>query len=137
MARSHQSQEESFWSSLAHYAVFLVLVYPNPLYLVLGPAAALGIYYLKRRQSRVVAFQAMQSLVYQLILQAILLFFLWSTGRMEDVESIVRGFRYRDIILVIGLVYGFLAGLRCLFGFNFRYLLLGRLIERFMQPREQ
>lgn len=57
---SVSARDERTWSVLAHLSIFL-----NLLTGFLGPVAALGVWFFTRDRSQKVAFQALQSAVYQ------------------------------------------------------------------------
>jgi len=119
--------DERTWAMLAHLSVLLNLVTG-----FLGPAAALIIYLVYRERSRYVAYQSLQSLLFQLIWWVgggILAAIAWSVSGALTV--ILVGCLLMPLALLVSLlplaalVYGVIAGIQCNAGQDFRYWLIG------------
>lgn len=119
--------DERTWAMLAHLSVLLNLATG-----LLGPVAALVIYLVYKDRSRYVAYQSLQSLIFQLIV--------WMGGGMLTagawivtglLSSILVGCLCLPIavtvtlIPVAGLVYGIVGAIECSQGRDFRYWLVG------------
>lgn len=119
--------DERTWAMLAHLSVLLNLVTGT-----LGPVAALVIYLVFKEQSRYVAYQSLQSLVFQLIAWlggGILAGVTWAiTGVLA---AVLIGLLCIPIALLVtalplaALVYGVIGGIQCSQGQDFRYWLVG------------
>jgi uncharacterized Tic20 family protein len=123
--------EERTWAMLAHMSVLLNLVTG-----FLGPVAALIIYLVFQNRSRYVAYQALQSFVFQLIWWAgggALLGLMWAATGM--LSAVLVGVLLIPIACVLtpilglmpimALVYGFWAGIETSQGKDFKYWLIG------------
>jgi uncharacterized Tic20 family protein len=119
--------EERTWAMLAHLSVLLNMVTG-----FLGVVAALVIYLVYQTRSRYVAYQALQSLIFQSIVWiggGLLLVGVWI------VTSILLVFLVGILCLpvallmsafpVVGIVYGVIGGIECSHGRDFRYWLVG------------
>jgi uncharacterized protein len=123
--------EERTWAMLAHMSVLLNLVTG-----FLGPVAALVVYLIFQNRSRYVAYQALQSFVFQLIFWAgggALLGLMWAaTGFLS---AVIVGILLIPIAClltplfalmpIIALFYGFWGGIETSQGKDFRYWLVG------------
>lgn len=119
--------DERTWAMLAHLSVLLNLVTGT-----LGPVAALVIYLVFKERSRYVAYQSLQSLVFQLIAWlggGILAGVTWAiTGVLA---AVLIGLLCIPIALLVtalplaALVYGMIGGIQCSQGQDFRYWLVG------------
>ena len=119
--------DERTWAMLAHLSVLANLVTG-----FLGPVAALVIYLVFKDRSRYVAYQAMQSFVFQLI---------WwvGAGAVAAVSWTVTGIFSAILIGLVciplsclvslvpigALVYGVIGAVQCSQGQDFRYWLIG------------
>jgi len=118
--------DERLWAMLAHLSVLLNLVTG-----FLGPVGALIIYILYRDRSRYVAFQSMQSLIFQLIW--------WVGGGMVAgifwvftgiLSALLIGLLCIPLAILISLiplaavVYGVIGGIQTYQGADFRYWLV-------------
>jgi uncharacterized Tic20 family protein len=119
--------DERTWAMLAHLSVLLNLVTG-----FLGPVAALIIYLMYKDRSRLVAFHAMQSFVFQLIAWVgggILAAVAWTISGILTV--VVIGCFLMPIALLISLlpvaalVYGVIGAIQVNQGQDFRYWLVG------------
>lgn len=119
--------DERTWAMLAHLSVLLNLVTG-----MLGPVAALVIYLVFKDRSRYVAYQSLQSLIFQLITWV-------GGGILIGVTAVVAGLltavvvgiclfplvALLALIPLAGLVYGVVGGIQCSQGQDFRYWLVG------------
>jgi len=123
--------DERTWAMLAHLSVLLNLVTG-----FLGVAAALVIYMVYRNRSRYVAYQAMQSFLFQLIFWAgggLLIGAMWAiVGALSAILIGIVLIPFALILTlvfalmpVIALVYGVAGGVQCSNGQDFRYWLVG------------
>jgi uncharacterized Tic20 family protein len=119
--------EERTWAMLAHLSTLLNLVTG-----FLGPIAALVIYLIFKDRSRYVAYQSMQSFVFQLVFwlgAGVLAAILWTVSLIFSI--VIFGLCLMPIAFVISLVpfaalvYGVVAAIQCSEGVNFKYWLVG------------
>jgi uncharacterized Tic20 family protein len=120
-------QDERTWSMLAHLSILINLVSG-----FLGPVAALVIYLVFKDRSRYVAYQSLQSFLFQLIWWAgggALVAATWAvTGVLS---AILIGLLCIPLAMLISLVplaalvYGVVAGIQTSQGQDFRYWLIG------------
>jgi uncharacterized protein len=119
--------DERTWAMLAHLSVLLNLITG-----LLGPVAALVIYLIFKDRSRFVAYQSMQSFIFQLI---------WWVGAGAIVgiawavsfalAPLIVGFFLMPIACLLSLlplgalVYGVVAAIQTNQGLDFRYWLIG------------
>lgn len=119
--------EERSWAMLAHLSVLLNLVTG-----FLGIVAPLAIYLIYKDRSRYVAYQSLQSLVFQLVA--------WGgSGALVAVAWVITSLLSMFLIGLLcipfallltllplaALVYGFYAAIKCNQGEDFRYWLVG------------
>jgi len=119
--------EERSWAMLAHLSILLNLVTG-----LLGLLGALIIYLVYQNRSRYVAYHALQSLIFQLIVWlggGILTGIAWAiTGVLS---AILVGLLCIPVAILIsliplgGIVYGTVGGIQCSQGQDFRYWLVG------------
>jgi uncharacterized Tic20 family protein len=119
--------EERTWAMLAHLSILLNLVTG-----LLGLVGALVIYLIYQERSRYVAYHALQSLIFQLIVWlggGILAGATWAiTGVLS---AILVGLLCIPVALIVtliplgGIVYGIVGGIQCSQGQDFRYWLVG------------
>jgi len=143
------TQDERLVAALAHASVILGLFTSG----MGGITAALVIWVTQKERSRYVAFQAMQAMVYQGI--AMLLGIIgWGCYMCGVVGSLIPFFvnpgAYQDtppltffvslgiiplIFLVVGvfILYGLWGALRAFQGRDFRYVIIGHLVERYLE----
>ena len=130
--QSHQQpplspSDERTWAMLAHLSVLL-----NLLTGFLGPVAALIIYLIFRDRSRYVAYQSLQSLIFQLVAWVgggALASIAWAISGV--LAAVLIGCLLMPIALLISLipvaalVYGVVGAIQCSQGLDFRYWLVG------------
>ena len=125
------SSDERSWAMLAHLSVLLNLVTG-----FLGVGAALVIYLIYKDRSRYVAYQAMQSFIFQLIFWAgggLLIGMMWAVvGALTAVLVGILLIPFAVILTLLfllmpllALVYGVIGGIQCSNGEDFRYWLVG------------
>lgn len=119
--------EERTWAMVAHLSVLVNLVSG-----ILGPVVAFVIYAVYKDRSRYVAYQALQSFVFQLIWwvgAGALVGFVWAvTGILSVVLIGLLLIPFACIfsfLPVIALIYGTYAGIECSQGKDFKYWLIG------------
>lgn len=119
--------EERAWATIAHLSVLTNLVTG-----FLGPVVAILIYLVFRDRSRYVAYQSMQSFVFQLVwwvAGGFLAGIAWTVSGVLAVVLVglcLMPFALLlSVIPVAALVYGVIAALECNQGRNFRYWLVG------------
>jgi uncharacterized Tic20 family protein len=121
------TSEERTWASLAHLSILLNLITG-----FLGIVAALIIYLVYQNRSRYVAYQALQSLIFQLIFWAgagLLAGALWAIT--IPLMLILVGCCLLPLTIFISLiplaamVYGVIAGIQTGQGEDFKYWLVG------------
>jgi uncharacterized Tic20 family protein len=119
--------EEHTWAMLAHLSILLNLVTG-----LLGLVGALVIYLIYQDRSRYVAYHALQSLIFQLIVWlggGILAGATWAITAV--LSAILIGLLCIPVALVVslvplgGIVYGIVGGIQCSQGQDFRYWLVG------------
>ncbi|MCP4537973.1 MAG: DUF4870 domain-containing protein [Chloroflexi bacterium] len=121
------SSEEHTWAMLAHLSILLNLVTG-----LLGLVGALAIYLIYQNRSRYVAYHALQSLIFQLIVWlggGILTGISWIiTGTLSAVLIGLICIPFALVISAIplaGVVYGIIGGIQCSQGQDFRYWMVG------------
>lgn len=119
--------DERTWAMLAHLSVLLNLVTG-----MLGPVAALVIYLVFKDRSRYVAYQSLQSLIFQLITWVGGGVLIGVTAAVAGILTVVLvGFLLFPLVALLaliplaGLVYGVIGGIQCSQGQDFRYWLVG------------
>jgi uncharacterized Tic20 family protein len=119
--------DERTWAMLAHLSILLNLISG-----ILGIVAALVIYLVYKPRSRYVAYQSMQSFVFQLIWwfgAGILVGTIWViTGTLSAILIGLACIPLACIITLIplaALVYGVVGAVDCNNGKDFRYWLIG------------
>jgi uncharacterized protein len=118
------TQEERTWSVLAHLSIFLNLVTG-----FLGPVAALVIWLVYRDRSNRVAFQALQSMWYQ-VAWLVILFAGWTITTL--LMLVLIGFLLVPVmalITVVPFVHGAYAAYRVSKDGEYRYPLIADMIE--------
>jgi uncharacterized Tic20 family protein len=119
--------EARSWAMLAHLSVLL-----NVFTAFFGVVAALLIYLIYKDRSRYVAYQAMQSFIFQLIWwlgASILSVILWSVG--WSLVFIIVGCFILPVAMLVTLapiaavIWGIYGGLQCNEGKDFKYWLIG------------
>jgi uncharacterized protein len=118
------TQEERTWSVLAHLSIFLNLVTG-----FLGPVAALVIWLVYRDRSSRVAFQALQSMWYQ-VAWLVILFVGWTMTTL--LMLVLIGFLLVPVmalITIVPFVHGAYAAYRVSRDGEYRYPLIADMIE--------
>jgi hypothetical protein len=118
------TQEERTWSVLAHLSIFLNLVTG-----FLGPVAAMVIWLVYRDRSSRVAFQALQSMWYQ-VAWLVILFAGWAMTTL--LMLVLIGFLLVPVmalITIVPFVHGAYAAYRVSRDGEYRYPLIADLIE--------
>ena len=119
--------DERTWAMLAHLSTLLNLITG-----FLGPIAALVIYLVFKDRSRFVAYQSMQSFVFQLVFwlgAGVLAAIIWTISLLFSI--VIVGLCLMPVAFVISLVpfaalvYGVFAAIQCSEGVNFKYWLVG------------
>lgn len=119
--------DERTWAMLAHLSILINLVSG-----ILGPVAALIIYLVYKDRSRYVAYQSLQSLIFQLIAwvgAGVIVGVSWAI--VGVLSAVIVGICLIPIAAIISLlplaalVYGVVAGIKCSQGEDFRYWLVG------------
>jgi len=119
------TQDEKTWAALAHASILLALVSGGPL----GPIAAFIIWLVKKDESAYIADQAMQSLVYQVVV-SILNWIMWLG--IAVLAVVVIGICCIPLGILISLaclVYGVYGAYQCSLGKNFRYFVIGDFVK--------
>ncbi|MGD9093719.1 MAG: DUF4870 domain-containing protein [Anaerolineales bacterium] len=131
------ASDERTWSMLAHLSVLLNLITG-----FLGPIAALVIYLVYKDRSRYVAYQSMQSFIFQLIWwvgAGALAAILWTISGV--LAAICIGCALMPIALLISLipfaalVYGVVGAVECSKGNDFQYWLIGSWVRGEYEPQ--
>ena len=114
------SSEERTWAMLAHLSVLLNLVTG-----FLGGIAAIVIYFIYKDRSRLVAYHAMQSFIFQAIT--------WLGAGMVSGLLIAVGSAL-GFLIIISLIYGVIGGVKVNNGEDFRYWLVGDWVRNILEP---
>ncbi len=122
--------DERTWAMIAHLSVLLNLVTG-----FLGVGAALGIYLVYKDRSRYVAYQAMQSFLFQLLFWGgggLLIGIMWAG--VGILSTILIGILLIPVAVVLTIIFaafplialggGVIGGIRCSNGEDFRYWLV-------------
>ena len=124
------SQEEN-WAMLAHLSIlFNIFTY------ILGPVLALIIYLVYKDRSRYIAYQSLQSTIFQLIVWVgvgLVIGAIWLVTAVLSIFGIgllLIPFALLATIFLLAapfasLIYGIYAGIKCSHGEDFRYWLVG------------
>ncbi len=118
-------RDERTWSALAHLSIFLNLVTG-----FLGPVAALGVWLFYRDRSSKVAFQALQSMWYQVAWLVILVAGWTVTGILTIVLIGFLLMPAMALISVVPFVHGAYAAYRVNRDGEYRYPFIADMIER-------
>ena len=119
------AQDERTWSALAHLSIFLNLVTG-----FLGPVAALGVWLVYRDRSSKVAFQALQSMWYQVAWLVILVAGWTVTGILTIVLIGFLLMPAMALISIVPFVHGAYAAYRVNRDGEYRYPFIADMIER-------
>jgi uncharacterized Tic20 family protein len=124
MNQAAVSEDEKTWAILAHLSALLSIFTA----FVLGPLAAFAIWLIKKDQSRYVGFQALQSLVYQIV-AAVVNWVMWITIAILTVFVVgCLCIPFGIVISLASVAYPLYAAYRCSMGEDFRYVLIADLI---------
>jgi uncharacterized Tic20 family protein len=120
-------EDERTWAMLAHLSILANLVTG-----ILGPVAALVIYLVFKDRSRYVAYQSMQSFIFQLIAWiggGFIAVIAWTISGLLTIVLIgllLMPFACLVSLLpLVALVYGVIGAVECSQGKDFRYWLVG------------
>ena len=119
------AQDERTWSALAHLSIFLNLVTG-----FLGPVAALGVWLVYRDRSSKVAFQALQSMWYQVAWLVILAAGWIATGILTIVLIGFLLMPAMALLSMVPFVHGAYAAYRVKRDGEYRYPFIADMIER-------
>ncbi len=129
-------QDERTWAMLAHLSILANLVTG-----LLGTVAALVIYLIYKDRSRYVAYQSLQSLLFQIItwiLGGTLIAILWTiTGLLSTIIigiCLIPIAAIFSLIPFAALIYGIIAGVKCNSGEDFKYWLIGDWVRKTYEP---
>lgn len=126
-----RDSDERTWAMLAHLSILLNLITG-----ILGPVVALIIYLVYKDRSRYIAYQSLQSIIFQLIVWVGIGFVIGAIWLVTALLSVVLiGFLLIPFsllatlfLLVVpfgSLIYGVYASIQCNHGADFRYWLVG------------
>jgi uncharacterized Tic20 family protein len=120
-------QDEHNWAMLAHLSILLNLITG-----LLGTVAALGIYLIFKDRSRYVAYQSLQSLVFQLVVWVGGWAIAGTAWALSGVLSVVLiGFLMMPLACLLSVlplaapIYSIVGAVQCSQGQDFRYWLIG------------
>jgi uncharacterized protein len=147
------TQDERIIAALSHASALLPLM---------GVIAPIVIWITQKEKSRYVAFQSLQALVYQLVMivgylvgmgcYMIFLFstmialpFLSTSGSSDIIDPIfeiglVIPFLVIGAFFLVGflfMVYGVIGAVKAFQGKPFRYFLIGKRVEKYIQPKQE
>jgi uncharacterized Tic20 family protein len=118
------TSDERTWAILAHVSILLGAITVG----LLGPVAAFVIWLIKKEESDYVAKQAMQSLVYQVVV-AVLSWIMW--GAIIVLSLAVIGICLIPLAVLLDLAaigYGCYAAYVCSLGQEFRYPIIWEMV---------
>lgn len=129
--------EERTWAMLAHFSVLLNLITG-----FLGGIAAIIIYFVYKDRSRLVAYHAMQSFIFQSItwigagtLAGLFIGFGSALAFLIiPLLCLVPGFLFL-LLIPISLIYGFIGGVKVNNGEDFRYWQVGDWVREILEPK--
>ncbi len=133
------SHEERTWAMLAHFSVLLNLITG-----FLGGIAAIIIYFVYKDRSRLIAYHAMQSFIFQSItwigaglLSGLFIGFGSAFGFLIlPLLCLIPGFLIL-LAIPISLVYGLVAGVKVNNGEDFRYWQVGDWVRDILEPKQK
>ncbi len=118
------TSDEKTWAILAHVSILLAAVTVG----LLGPVAALVIWLIKKEESEYVAKQALQSLIYQIVV-AVLSWIMWAAIILLSIAVIGICLIPLAILLDLAAIgYGCYAAYICSLGQEFRYPIIWEMI---------
>ncbi|MBM4465854.1 MAG: DUF4870 domain-containing protein [Chloroflexi bacterium] len=118
------TSDERTWAILAHVSILLAAITVG----LLGPVAAFVIWLIKKDESDYVAKQALQSLIYQIVV-AVLSWIMWIA--IAVLFAVVIGFCLIPLGILVNLAaigYGCYAAYVCSLGQEFRYPIIWEMI---------
>jgi uncharacterized Tic20 family protein len=118
------TSDDKTWAALAHATVVLAVLSGGPL----GPLAAFAIWLIKQDKSPYVRRQAMQSLIYQMVMLVVTWSMWLAIGLLSAVLVGLCCIPAGLIVSLLAVVYGCLGAYECSQGRNFSYWLIGDLI---------
>jgi uncharacterized Tic20 family protein len=118
------TSDDRTWAALAHATVVLAVLSGGPL----GPLAAFAIWLIKQDKSPYVRRQAMQSLIYQMVMLVITWSMWLAIGLLSAVLVGLCCIPFGLIVSLLAVIYGCLGAYECSQGRNFSYWLIGDLI---------
>ncbi len=115
------SKRDRAWSALAHLFIVPVLLLgsftPYGLAAVLPPVATIAVAIMVKNKSGYLAFQFFQAIIYQTV--SFVIFFLMGSAEPLDV-----------VFLLIATLFGIIAAISCRLGNNYKYPILGDMVEK-------
>ena len=118
------TSDEKTWAILAHVSILLAAVTVG----LLGPVAAFVIWLIKKEESEYVAKQALQSLIYQIVV-AVLSWIMWAAIILLSIAVIGICLIPLGILLDLAAIgYGCYAAYICSLGQEFRYPIIWEMI---------
>ncbi|MSQ32031.1 MAG: hypothetical protein EXR59_02155 [Dehalococcoidia bacterium] len=115
------SRRDRSWSAVAHFFIVPVMLLgiftPYGLASVIPPIATIAVAIMVKNKSGYLSFQFIQAIIFQTI--TFVIFFLIATAEPLDVT-----------FLLIATLVGIVAAISCIFGVNFKYPVLGSMVER-------
>jgi len=118
------TSEDKTWAALAHASILLAVLSAGPL----GPIAAFIIWLIKQDRSPYVRRQAMQSLIYQMVVIVVSWIIWLAIGLLSVVLVGLCCIPFGLILGLLTVVYGCYAAYECSQGKDFSYWLIGDLI---------
>ena len=118
------TSDDKTWAALSHATILLAVLSGGPL----GPLAAFAIWLVKQDKSPYVRRQAMQSLIYQIVMLAVTWSMWLAIGLLSAVLVGLCCIPAGLIISLLSVVYGCYAAYECSQGRSFSYWLIGDLI---------
>jgi hypothetical protein len=119
------SSDDKTWAALAHATILLAVLSAGPL----GPIAAFAIWLLKQDKSPYVRRQAMQSLVFQMVVIVISWVMWLAIGLLSVVLVGLCCIPFGLLATLFPVLYGCYAAYECSQGREFSYWLVGDLIS--------
>jgi len=118
------TSDERTWAILAHVSILLAAITVG----ILGPVAAFVIWLIKKEESDYVAKQALQSLIYQIVV-AVLSWIMWIAIALLSIAVIGICLIPLGVVLDLAAIgYGCYAAYVCSLGQEFRYPIIWEMI---------
>ncbi len=118
------TSDDKTWAALSHATILLGVLSGGPL----GPLAAFAIWLIKQDKSPYVRRQAMQSLIYQMVMLVITWSMWLAIGLLSAVLVGLCCIPAGLIISLLAVIYGCYGAYECSQGRDFSYWLIGDLI---------